>query len=168
MDEAELDESKNGLMRAKNRLLLIVFQIKLALYLILYLTRVLVATLLHLAWKKRASGVVFLLSGVVVIALAIAITLYHYTGAEPVNNLDNTSAFQVSTLKNISLSRPEADQLLNLYLSQLQKQPTHRDLIINTALLLEATNQSNEAGKFWQRALEVDPNHPVLLEASTP
>ncbi len=47
---------------------------------------------------------------------------------------------------------------LNLY----AQQPTHRDVLLNIALLYQAQGKTDEAQKFYHLAKEVDPNNPLI------
>lgn len=81
--------------------------------------------------------------------------------------------------KNLPLSNtiittsPQKPQVftLNQYNQQLETflflsstQPTHRDVLVNIALLYQAQNNIEKANVFWESAKELDPNNPLFIE----
>lgn len=47
-----------------------------------------------------------------------------------------------------------------------QEHPTHRDILINAALLEKALNNQERATQYWQKAWEQDPNFPLFTTYS--
>lgn len=66
---------------------------------------------------------------------------------------------QVKIYERIALQKHE--QLLT---SLLTTQPTHRDALINLALLKYTTGQTAEAARYMNLARQLDPNHPFLIQ----
>lgn len=61
-------------------------------------------------------------------------------------------------------SESEIRQQISRYESLLQKQPNHRDALINTALLYQALGEVENSQRYWQQAALLDPNHPVFTQ----
>lgn len=90
--------------------------------------------------------------------------------------------FQLSFyLGNIYLEKTSQEQLLLLdlfhkrkqsylvkqesyWLSFYEKQPTHRDVLLNLATISCQLDKAEKCNHYWQQAKYIDPNNPLLKE----
>ena len=81
----------------------------------------------------------------------------------------STPPLAATTPKNTTLfitkqlSQQEAEQELEYWLILLEKQPSHRDILINVSQLYRALGKENQAHYYWEQARKVDPNNPLFL-----
>lgn len=78
------------------------------------------------------------------------------------------SSVQLQTLtaqpQNFSLE--EYNKHLNSLLFLYNVQPTHKDILINLALLYQSQDNEDKALNYWNSAKELDPNNPIFRETN--
>ena len=107
-------------------------------------------------WQQRVAGAAYIL------ALGVLLSSYlqvQSTAATARAEQLSPVSINVREAREIPLTRTAATNLLSLYEKELGVQPTHRDLLLNTALLYSALDQPEQAQQKWDQARELDPNH---------
>jgi tetratricopeptide (TPR) repeat protein len=76
--------------------------------------------------------------------------------------LQNNQSIKINPIRaqnfQIDASEQQIEEQLKHYLLDLKKQPTHRDILINIALLYQQQNNQVEAEKYYYQAFSLDPN----------
>lgn len=86
--------------------------------------------------------------------------LFHTSSALPTITLNAQDKTQET------IFRWEAEEKLQQLEEQLEENPTHRDILINTALLHQALGNQEEANELFTRAKTLDPNNQLFQEKS--
>lgn len=75
--------------------------------------------------------------------------------------------YQSTNYKRISEKKPSPEKIIKQKEKierLLNKQPTHRDLLINLSRLDSSLGNVNQAQKLYDQALSLDPNHTYFQE----
>lgn len=55
-------------------------------------------------------------------------------------------------------------QQYQYWLSELEKSPTHREILLQTAFYACVLDEVEECQQFYQQAVKIDPNHPRVAQ----
>lgn len=133
----------------------VILQLRLALSLIGFFV------VLFLEHVKLVRTLLFSLVMLAIVVCSLAITLISLPPVEKPIPLDSV-VLSTSPQKPQVFTFNQYNQQLNTYLFLNSTQPSHRDVLVNIALLYQAQNNTEKATAFWETARAVDPNNPLF------
>ena len=78
----------------------------------------------------------------------------------------STVQLQTVTTAPQTFTLEEYNKHLTSLLFLYNIQPTHKDILINLALLYQSQDNEDKALSYWNSAKELDPNNPVFRETN--
>lgn len=64
----------------------------------------------------------------------------------------------------VKMTKHDVEQRIQISEKLLQLQPSSRDVLINTALLYLAVNNTDKSQGYWQKAQQLDPNNQLFSQ----
>jgi tetratricopeptide (TPR) repeat protein len=118
---------------------------------------------LSLEYLKMVRVLLFSLVLLATVLCTLGITMLSIPPEEKALPLSNT-IITTSPQKPQVFTLNQYNQQLETFLFLSSTQPTHRDVLVNIALLYQAQNNIEKANVFWESAKELDPNNALFIE----
>ena len=141
----------------KSQLALWQFKLKLVISLGLFVVQLTLITV--------PKSILLLGSGAVGGALLILVLLL----TKPETTILETPLYKASPLPHSelyerkTLTQEELQKELEYWKKVEEKQPTHRDVLINIALLSQTLGHEEQYQEYWQKAKTIDPNNELFV-----
>lgn len=118
---------------------------------------------LSLEYLKMVRVLLFSLVLLAILLCALGITVLSIPPEEKALPLSNT-VVTTSPQRPQVFTLTQYNQQLETFLFLSSTQPTHRDVLVNIALLYQAQNNVDKAAAFWESAKALDPNNTLFVE----